>query len=482
MSENLKKAVFYSLLFVAAIVISSLVTLIGPEIGVLIIIVSFLIPIIIMSITNVYFGFKVLVIYSFFLFIIGRMSPYKIPTGVGVEIILIVLLLGFILDNKKINWLNFKNPVTYIVLVSTAYGFLQVLNPSAVTILAWLTWSRVLIFNLVLYFVCVNMFQNLKTVIQFTKLWLVLAIFGGLYGIYQQIFGYTDFEWNMILNTPGLLSLIKTGAVIRKFSFFSDVTTFGIFMSFSTIFSIILSFGPISISKKALLLTGSVILILGMAYSGTRTATVMIPIGLAMYGFLNLNKRNTLILGFLVMIVFMIFYYGPFYGKTATRVRSAFLFKSDASLNVRDINRKRIQPYMYSHPIGGGVLTSGEFSEFNAGHPLAGFPPDSGYLQTAIEIGWIGLIIELLLYFHVLRIGIKNYYSCKSGMIKILYAAYICSFFALTLANLTQASTMTQKPTNILVYSIFAILPNMINFNKKNELGGDFRAQSKANI
>jgi putative inorganic carbon (hco3(-)) transporter len=67
----------------------------------------------------------------------------------------------------------------------------------------------------------------------------------------------------------------------------------------------------------------------------------------------------------------------PFFkGKTVERLRSAFELKENASLNVRDVNRKLIQPYIYAHPIGGGLATSGKPGEaYNPDHRLAGFPP-----------------------------------------------------------------------------------------------------------
>ena len=135
-------------------------------------------------------------------------------------------------------------------------------------------------------------------------------------------------------------------------------------------------------------------------------------------------------------------------------------------MNVRDINRAGVQSYIRNHPFGGGVFTTGaEGANNSVGHPMAGFPTDSGYLQTALEIGWIGLIIELLFYFMVLRSGVLNFYRSKDPTLKILYAAYISSFFALCIANYAQNFTMTQKPTIIIVFAIFTIMPNMIKFD-----------------
>ena len=48
--------------------------------------------------------------------------------------------------------------------------------------------------------------------------------------------------------------------------------------------------------------------------------------------------------------------FAPIYGNgTINRLRSTFQISTDASLQVRDVNRHFIQPYSYSHPIGGGI-------------------------------------------------------------------------------------------------------------------------------
>ncbi|TRX60109.1 O-antigen ligase family protein [Fulvivirga sp. M361] len=422
------------------------------------------------TIQDVEFGFLTLVTYGYFLFLISRLIPVRIPTGVGIEIIGFIVFIGVIvnLSKNKINWELFKHPITYLTVINEFYGILQVLNPNAVSFKGWLFASRGIFFTFLLYFIVVKVFDNLSFIKRFTKWWLFLALCAGLYGMFQEYFGYRDFEWRYIYASPGRYDLLSVWTGIRKFSFLSDVAAFGMLMAFSAIFTFILALGPFKMPLKIVLVISGICMLLGMSYSGTRTATAMIPVGVMMYVLLNINNKRTIIFLVVAVIAFVGVLFGPFYNGPLERIRSTFQPSEDASMQVRDRNRKSVQPYIYSHPIGGGLMTTDEVGrELSPGHPNAGFATDSGYLETALQRGWIGLIILLALYFTIMKTGIENFYKAKDPTIKILYAAYCASFFSLSIANFAQ-SAMGQKPTGLIIISSYAILANMIRLDKKN--------------
>jgi len=70
------------------------------------------------------------------------------------------------------------------------------------------------------------------------------------------------------------------------------------------------------------------------------------------------------------------------------------------------------------------------------------------------------------LYFSVLAIGVSNFYTATDPLVKALYGAYIAAFFSLVVANYAQ-SAMGQKPTGLLVFSIFVLMPNLIKLQRK---------------
>lgn len=461
-------------LLAGSLAIAFLVGSRGYAIGALILVVIVGIPFIAKSFQETTFGLFVLIAYSYFLFFIGRiLLPTKVPTGLGVEALELVILLGILIGSfakNKINWALFKNPITFAFLFFEAYNILQVFNPNSVSLLAWIVTMRTIVFDILLYFIFGSLFSSKTFVVNFTKFWLFLSLLAAFYGIYQEVFGYQDFEWFEINSSPETIGLIKNGNFLRKFSFLSDVATFGIVMAYSSIFCAVLSMGPFSLKVRLALAACSLLMVTAMSFSGTRTATAMIPVGVIMYILMNINNKSTVVILMGLVFTFLAILYGPFYGGVATRLRTTFQPSKDPSNNVREINRARIQPYIPSHPIGGGVgTTDGEGKVLAAGHYLAGFPTDNGYLKTALTIGWIGLIIQMTLYFSVLAIGIKNFFLAKDPIIRVIYCGYVSVFFALVIANFTQFP-LVQKPTSLITLFIFILMPNLIRFDKNKKV------------
>src|SRR5690606_15210108 len=106
---------------------------------------------------------------------------------------------------------------------------------------------------------------------------------------------------------------------------------------------------------------------------------------------------------------------GPFYGATMTRSGSTFNASEDPSVPVGGAERRRLQEYVKTHPIGGGLYTVGHTgARYAPHHELAGpWDPDSGYLLIALESGWIGLIIFQTLFFLVMWKGISGYFAME---------------------------------------------------------------------
>jgi len=125
---------------------------------------------------------------------------------------------------------------------------------------------------------------------------------------------------------------------------------------------------------------------------------------------------------------------------------------------VRKINQKRIQPYILSHPLGGGLGATGMWGiKFAPDSYLAHFPPDSGYVRVAVELGWVGLLIFCMLMFTVLRTGINNYYKIRDPELKSYCLASLLIIFALNVGNYPQEA-LVQFPTNVYFYLVLALI------------------------
>jgi hypothetical protein len=258
--------------------------------------------------------------------------------------------------------------------------------------------------------------------------------------------------------------LLNQGGVIRKFSFLSDVVSFGVLSGSMAVFCLIIAINEPNNKKKRILYIISIIMLLGMSYSGTRTTNIILPAGIGLYIFMSIQNKTTLItlLGSFMVIFFILF--APIHTPTLNRIRSTFDSK-EASLNVRDINRAYIQPYIHAHPIGGGIATSGvDGMRFNSGHPLAGFPADSGFLRVAIEQGWLGLALNIAFFLTILYQGIHYYFIMRIRQYKTFLVAIVCTLFSIIVTQYSQVS-IGQFPGAIFFFSCLSLIQRLKEFD-----------------
>ncbi|MBO9154223.1 O-antigen ligase family protein [Chitinophaga sp. GCM10012297] len=422
---------------------------------------------------NTKLGFFITTVIGFFVFYIKRFTNDALPMGVAVDLLIAVTFLGIYLKKsvyKERLWLYSGNPITYIYLIYVGYLFMQAFNPAMDSIDGWIFTVRKFFNFLMIYFIGLHLFRTRQDIIEYIKLWVVLSGLAGAYGCFQQWHGLLGFELDWVMSDPIRYKLYFQGGDFRKFSFLSDPTAYGILMANTVVFCVILLLNTTNKQYRIGLVAAILFMSLGMAYSGTRTAFFMIPSGLSVYILMTITNKKTMLfaIGFLMMFCTLVF--GPFYGNsTINRIRSTFEFSDDESLNVRDENRARIQPYILNHPIGGGVCTSGVLGlEYNPGHPLAGFPPDSGYLRTAIETGYVGLGLTCLIYFIVLYMGVRNYYRSKNNDYRLLYLGIVASLYSYIVANYAQVA-IGQMPGSLFFYSAMAVIINMGNIESKQQ-------------
>ena len=413
-------------------------------------------------------GFYFLFGMGMFMFYLDRIVHIPIPLGIVYDALAgFVFVALFINNRERKDWTLFKNPVTIAFFIITAYQLLQFFNPNAVSHVAWLVTLRNNVSFLV-YVVCFQMFSSVKDVKKFTWTWVVMAAIVAFYGLFQEYVGLTDFEWRWMNASPDRMQLYMIWGKLRKFSMLSDPSSFGLFMAMSCLACIVLAMGPFKPALRMLLGFLAFIMFLSMSYSGTRTAMAMVAIGIAFFIIMTLQNRKTIIAAGALVIIGTAVLLGPFYGGTVNRIRSTFNPSDDASMAVRDIKRVRLQQYVLSHPIGGGLATTGQNGvKYSPGHYLAGgWDPDSGYLLTALEMGWIGLIIFQVFFFIVVYRGIQNYFALDDPLLKTMNLTYIVPFFALSVAHFTQ-DAMFQKPVNIIVIVTYAVVMRIPSFQKK---------------
>jgi hypothetical protein len=420
-------------------------------------------------------GFYINIIYSFFAYAVNRyLFREEFQVGVVSDLLICATFLSLFIRRVELgkNFRDFTRSAAVIfILINAAYVLLEVFNPYAHSFTGWFQTFRRFMLSLFLLFISYNVFSSYASIRRFIVVLFGFCFFVGLYGCIQQWHGFFDFELSVIFNNKdGWRVVYINGGELRKFSTMSDPMSYGTVMAACALFFLIIGINTKRVAHKLWLLAGCVFMILGMVYSGTRTANVMLVGGLILYALLTIHRKQTRIFTTLAGLAFLFILFAPIYNNgTLNRFRSSFLGGGDASYDVREQNRKFIQPYIYKHPIGGGLCTTGDPGKrFNPGHYLAGFPPDSGYLRKALETGWIGLIIIFIVYFVVLRTAIRGYYSSKSEKRKILYAAALASLFSFYIAEFAQES-LGQITDMVVYYPIIALIVKLRNLDKKEQ-------------
>lgn len=388
------------------------------------------------------------------------------PIGTLLDFLILVSAVGILLRQlRERDWAFIRVPLSYMVLIWLYYNILQVLNPWAESKMAWLYTVRSVAIQQVVFFIGAYAFRDryrgMMRIFGFIFFWCVL---GALYGLKQQYLGFSAAEEAWIYADPKRFQLYYQWNMMRIPSYCYDPTTFGILMACFSMLCVALLAGPTRFWQKAGIAIALVLALWAMAFTGTRTAFVLIPAGGVFYAGLTMNRRVLLISLFLGLLG-AVFVLKSTSSGVVYRIQSAFKPKQDDSMNLRLANQKKIQPFIQSHPLGGGLGSCGVWGErFNPDSELSKFPHDSSFVRMGVELGWIGLILYALLHYFVLRTGIYYYYRCRDPWIKTLYAGITTWCFMLTVACYAQEAIL-QLPMNV-IYNVFlAMLVSLKRFD-----------------
>ncbi|WP_419800592.1 O-antigen ligase family protein [Mucilaginibacter sp.] len=443
-------------MLLAALVFPLLIAKVGYVAGVLLILAVTGIPVLYGVVVYPEFGIIILLIAAYLVMWVIRIGV-NFPLGTLMDALQLLLIIGFFIKQKtNPDWSFIKTPISLIILVWIGYNLLEALNPAASSRMAWLYTIRSVAAVTLTYFVFVYQIKTIRFVRLAIKVWLCLSLFAAVYGYKQEHYGFFAFEQAQ-LNDPLMMSLLFINGVWRKFSIFSDPVSFSYNMVISSVLCICLMTGTFKTWKKIVMLFLALFFLLNMLYSGTRGAYVLVPAALVLIAVINFSRKVmmiSIIAGMLIGVMIFI----PTGNPTLLRFQSAFKPSDDASYNVRKKNQKCIQPYILSHPIGGGLGATGVWGvRFAPQSFLAAFPPDSGYVRVAVELGYIGLFLICSMMFIILKTGINNYFKIKNPELKAYCLAATAIVFVLNIGNFPQEA-IVQFPANILFYFAAALI------------------------
>ncbi|MEO5501248.1 MAG: O-antigen ligase family protein [Ginsengibacter sp.] len=417
-------------------------------------------------------GYYLVTLLAFFAFYPNHILNRELPLSTLVEVLLWFVFLGSFFQKRNRTENNYNSllstAVSIVLIIYTLFHVVEFFNPDLGRREGYFFVMRKFLVFIFIYIMAYRLIDTPLKLRYFFKFWIVMSFAAAAYGCYQQWFGYLPMEMRYIRSDPIEYQLMNQGGVLRKFSFLSDVVSFGVLSGSMAVLTLIFAINEKNKKVKYRLFFAVLIMALGMSYSGTRTTTVILPSGIALYLLMTIKSRTTLITLFVSVMIGFFIMFAPIDNPSLNRIRSTFN-SNDPSLNVRDVNRHYIQPYIYAHPIGGGIATSGvPGRRFNPTHALAGYPPDSGLLQIAMEMGPIGLGLTLLFYLAILYQCIHYYFRMKNPRYKLYAVGIAATLFSIMITQYAQVS-IGQIPGVFFFMSTISLIKRIKEFDEKEQ-------------
>lgn len=393
------------------------------------------------------------------------MAVRGVPIGLLMDAMLLTGVLGVVLRAlKNRDWSWFDVPGKTVLILWLGYHLLQVGNPAAASRVAWFYVMRPAVAYPFLYFIAYNMMKSkkdLNLVWGFIVAGISITI---IWGLVQQVRGYFDFEMNYLVANEAI-HLVYIQGRYRIFGTLTSPAQYGVVV---TIFSMVFLLMGVFLKSKTkylyiiLALTGFA----AMVFSGTRTAYIVIPLTIAALVVLERSAKLyglSAVLGVIFLVVILM----PTNNYHIQRIQSVFKTEEDASYQVREQNRKAIMPFIYSHPLGGGLGSTGVWGmRFSPHTMLAQFAPDAGYMRVAVELGWIGLILYAFLLVKMFLLSLFSYMKLKDPDLRILGLALLSALSSLFLIEYAQ-DINGKLPMNILLWILFAVMIKLPELQKE---------------
>jgi len=463
--QKLNNPIGFILLGLLALIIGFAISVLKIKLGIVILAGLIGIPLLGACFVDTRFGINVILVICFFVQFTGKYV--NAPIGTLLDAMIFLMLFGILVNQvKDRDWTFMKNPISALLLIWIAFNFIQVINPAAGSKLAWIYTVRSMAGQSLLFFIGCYAFTSYKAIKTTLKVIITMVTILALYGLKQEFFGFTNTEMAWLMADPERFQLIVQWSRTRIFSLLSDPTTLGIVMAYTSLFCIILATGPFKLWQRIGLGIAAIMMIMTMAYAGSRTPVVLFPFGIIIFIMLTL-KKEYLIGGAFFFLLGTAFMMKGSSNAVIFRIQSAFIpGASSDTMDVRFKNQKRIQPFIHSHPFGAGLGSTGLWGRrFTPDSFLAKFAHDSGFVRVAVELGWIGLIIYMSFLFMVLKTSVKYYLRVKNPEIKTIYLGITVVFFVLTLASYPQEA-IVQLPTSIIFSTMLAIMVRLKDFDE----------------
>lgn len=411
------------------------------------------------------FLFWILIVINYFLPLCNKNEwlPSGMPLSIYNEFLEIALITIALIDIRKdYHWGRSMNLMTFGVLLWTIICFLELFNDVCslgINVGAWFAGFRLMAFQLFYFILVFSLYMNKpETLVKYIRIWACLSLFSVFWTFKQQYIGLTPKE-NSWLYASGATTHIVNG-ITRYWSTFNDAANYGCNAAATSVAFLLIGLTSKFKKDKIFFIIVSLLVLWGMFQSGTRTAIGCFFAGLMVYVVLSKSVKFAVpIILFGIFSFCLLAFTNIGQGNNQIRrMRSAFN-KSDASANVRDVNKETMAKYLKDAPWGIGIsIRSGDVPANNKYVILSNIAPDSEYVYMWIHTGKIGVSVfafSMFLMFAgacwIVLFRLKNKSLVGIG------AAICCAFVSIQVGGYLN-QVLFQYPNGLIFFGGLAIV------------------------
>lgn len=338
-----------------------------------------------------------------------RMLPPANAGPIGLALDGLLLLMGLRLAADLYQHRDFaalKVAPAGLVLAFIGYCVLEVFNPAAPAIAYGLYGLRITA-RMVGFFLALYYMRQPGAVRTLAFSWLGVATVMAGYGLFQHHHGLPWQEMAWLLTEGNATTHILHG-FIRVFSTCGDAATFGFVMVAGCLLAGAMAMAAQGTTRWVLVAL-TIPMVYGLALSYARGPVVALVAGVVWLVIAAKDARLTA--GAMAIAVAGTLAIGALGGgKLLDRLQTAADPINDASFQVRVGYMATYAPEIAKRPFGYGVNTSGHGARKVSGgeavrKSVVGVPTDNYYFKLALELGWLGVGLFLVLCAAIVRVA-----------------------------------------------------------------------------
>jgi len=398
---------------------------------------------------------------NYFIMYFNKMGWLPLPVSGIMEILDLTLIFTAMVLNNQFSFRRVGNLLTFFVGIWVLFCVLEIFNDTCglgYQIGPWYRGARLMSFQ-VMYavIVCALYIDTPEKLNKYIRIWAIVSLISAFYLWKQKHFGFnqTEAEW---LFSEGKHTHLVNG-ILRYWSTFNDAATYGTCMASSAV--LFIAIGALAKLKrdKIFYIATGLLCIWQFFGSGTRTAIVVFGAGLVLFLILSKSGKAAIPIGIVgaLFFCFLIFTDKGKGNSQIRRMRSAFK-KDDASLGVREYNKRQLAKYIDEAPWGIGLgMDYNTIPPTNKYFIASAIPPDSEYVFIWMHAGRVGITVFVILQALILLGGCYIVFFKLHNRALIGIGAGICSAFLTIQISAYINHILMQFPNCFLWYGSMAV-------------------------